>query len=332
MQRMWSSKLLPILCLVSISGLLLLSMPELASSQEPAAHRATITPPAPPRSGTVVEGKGVTGPAIYIIRLEGEPLASYRGGVTGLNATSPQATGANKLNIQSAASVAYRRYLGQQRSLITQAVAQTIGRTPQVIYEYDVAFNGMAVRLTAAEAAGVSRLAGVASVRPDAWRQPTTSVSPDFIGATQIWNGTATGGLPGTKGQGIIVGVIDSGIWPEHPSFAGAGFPRRRPVGAAAALRRPTPRRCTPAPTSSSACNSSSRAMLLLSAAPTMACSARAATTMGTGRTRPRPPPATRVSVRRSLAYRAERSRASRPAAMSPHTKPSARRAASPPT
>ncbi|CAI5974450.1 unnamed protein product [Closterium sp. NIES-64] len=32
-------------------------------------------------------------------------------------------------------------------------------------------------------------------------------------------------------GEGMVVGVVDSGIWPEHPSFTDAAFPSSRPAG-----------------------------------------------------------------------------------------------------
>jgi subtilisin family serine protease len=220
MQHKVSPKPRLMLCLISAIAMLLGSLPGVTGGQAPAASGASVALHAAPKHGIAVNGKGATGLATYIVRLKDAPLASYRGGLSGLSATNPHAIGANKLNVRSAASVAYRGYLARQRAQISQSIVQTLGHPVQTIYEYDVTLNGMAVRLTAAEAARVAALPGVVSVRPDAWRQPTTTVSPAFIGATGIWNGTATGGLPGTKGQGIIVGVIDTGIWPEHPSFA----------------------------------------------------------------------------------------------------------------
>jgi subtilisin family serine protease len=54
-------------------------------------------------------------------------------------------------------------------------------------------------------------------------RQLVTDAGPTWIGADAIWNGTGTAGLPGTKGEGVVVGVIDTGINHDHPSFASPG-------------------------------------------------------------------------------------------------------------
>ncbi len=51
----------------------------------------------------------------------------------------------------------------------------------------------------------------------DEARKLTTSTTPTFLGLT------GAGGFyntTGTSGEGIVIGIIDSGIWPEHPSFA----------------------------------------------------------------------------------------------------------------
>ena len=44
--------------------------------------------------------------------------------------------------------------------------------------------------------------------------------SPFFIGADKIWDGTAVPGGVGTRGQGIIIAELDTGLDPTHPSFA----------------------------------------------------------------------------------------------------------------
>ena len=58
-------------------------------------------------SGKLIEPVGATGSALYIVQLSDPPLASYYGGVESFAPTSPAVTGERKLNMDSAASVAY---------------------------------------------------------------------------------------------------------------------------------------------------------------------------------------------------------------------------------
>ncbi len=127
--------------------------------------------------------------AVYIISLQDEPLATYNGGIAGLRATSPAANGATQLNAKSASSLAYRNYLANQQAQMLTSMKRALNRSVEAIYHYDVAFNGMAIQLTGAEAAIVADLSGVASIQKDFMRQPMTDVTPNFIGATGIWYG-----------------------------------------------------------------------------------------------------------------------------------------------
>src|SRR4051812_18792488 len=136
MHRKYTSKLLSILCLVLALGLLLVNLPEVAGGQAPITRSAIAAPQASPRPTSVVDGKGSTEPATYIVRLKDAPLASYRGGLAGLNPTSPQVMRASKLDLRSAASVAYRGYLARQRSQIMRTMEQTIGHPVTIIYAY----------------------------------------------------------------------------------------------------------------------------------------------------------------------------------------------------
>jgi subtilisin family serine protease len=85
--------------------------------------------------------------------------------------------------------------------------------------EYTVALNGFSALLTPDEVASVEKQVGVAFVLKDQLRQPTTDSSPDFLGLTADAGPWETG----ITGEGVVVGVIDTGIWPEHPSFADDG-------------------------------------------------------------------------------------------------------------
>ena len=80
--------------------------------------------------------------------------------------------------------------------------------------------SGIAARLTPEEAQAVRGSPGIKSVERERLYHTTTFRSPEFIGANQIWDGTAVPGGVGTKGEGIIVAMLDTGIDPTHPSFA----------------------------------------------------------------------------------------------------------------
>src|SRR6266536_3871966 len=60
----------------------------------------------------------------WIVQLNGAPLATYRGGLSGLRATAAVSTGASRLNVSSARSRAYVRHL---RS-VQQAFAKRLDR------------------------------------------------------------------------------------------------------------------------------------------------------------------------------------------------------------
>ena len=180
------------------------------------------------------ELQDAAGPATYIIQLEAQPVATYAGEFPGLRATSPTVTGASRLDVDSLASQAYRDYLSRERATVLNRMQQVIGRSITVIHAYDVAYNGMAVELTPEEAAEVVQLPGVARVIRNFERFVQTDTTPEFLNAWGIWDGTNTGGLVGTMGEGIVVGIIDTGINMQNRSFAATaddGYTHTNPRG-----------------------------------------------------------------------------------------------------
>jgi uncharacterized repeat protein (TIGR01451 family) len=150
-----------------------------------------------------------------IVKLEDASLAAYTGDVPGLAATSPSVTGADKLDVNSAESRAYLDYLEvQQESFVSVAKSSLNAR---VTHRYDVVFGGISMLVPESQVDLVAKLPGVEAVYPDELLQLHTDRSPSFIGATRLWNQ-----LGGKKkaGEGVVVGVLDTGIWPEHPSFS----------------------------------------------------------------------------------------------------------------
>ena len=170
-------------------------------------------------NGKVEIGESETGR--FIVVLKDAPLATYQGGLPGLAATSILATGAKKLNVTGASSRAYQAYLVGKQDDILKAAAAAIGRAPTVDYRYSVVLNGFAARINRNEAKRIARLPGVAFVKPERLYQLLTEAGPEWIGADAVWAGTP--GYPAARGEGVIVGIIDTGINPLNPSFINPG-------------------------------------------------------------------------------------------------------------
>ncbi|NNF63954.1 MAG: tandem-95 repeat protein [Acidimicrobiia bacterium] len=176
--------------------------------------------------GVVVNETGDPGEDIYIVLHQAPPLALYAGEVPGLAATSPEVTGAARLDANSAASLAYRSYLATQHDVLVAAIESSIGREVEVRFHYDAVLNGIAVTLTPDEAQIVSSLQGVDRVERDSVRYLQTDNGPVWIGADAIWGEepvTGAEACEGTCGEGVVVGVIDTGVNYDHPSFAAVG-------------------------------------------------------------------------------------------------------------
>ena len=149
----------------------------------------------------------------YIVQLKDEPAASYQGTVSGYAATQPAA--GEPFRYGSAAVQAYVGYLSQQQS----NVISLVGNAP-ILVSYKTVFNGFAASLTDAEALTLSSNAQVVGIWEDEARKLDTISTSKFLGLTAaggLWSQTA-GGSP-IKGENLVIGVVDLGIWPENPAF-----------------------------------------------------------------------------------------------------------------
>jgi len=156
----------------------------------------------------------------YIIRFAEPGLLHYNGGTQGLRATAPKAIGQRKLDVHTTASESYKSFLQTQRDAHVASIAQAIGRPLDVTHSYLITMNGVAAELSAAEAASIANLPGVANVRRAGEFPLATYHGPEFIGSASIWDGSAVPGNVGNRGQGVVVADIDTGANSTHPSFA----------------------------------------------------------------------------------------------------------------
>ena len=158
----------------------------------------------------------------YIIQLADKPIASYDGAIAGLPATQP--TPGQRLKLESGNVQLYNDYLGQKQATVQAAVPAA-----QVTYNYSVVLNGFAAMLTDDEARVLMARSDVASVSADTPRQVVTTFTPHFLGLDApdgLWS--KLGGKAGA-GENTIIGVVDTGVWPENPGYAdrvdGNGLP-----------------------------------------------------------------------------------------------------------
>lgn len=150
----------------------------------------------------------------YIVVMDLSPAIIYDGDVQGYEATKPRK--GKKINPNSAHVRKYTKMLTAEHDELLRAAGISANKK---LNDYSVAINGFSARMTHEQAMALQLNKKVIRVIPDELLQKMTHNSPSFLGL----DGPAGVWHKGYDGEGVIVGVIDSGIWPEHPSFADDG-------------------------------------------------------------------------------------------------------------
>jgi len=152
----------------------------------------------------------------YVVQLSDKPIVSYDGQIAGLAATRPAA--GSRLNINASDVQAYGAYLSSKQNTVLADVPAA-----QVLYRYRNLINGFAALLTDAEFAKLVTNPGVQSITVDEPMPMDTVTTPRFLGINQppsgVWTRFDALGRP-IKGENIIIGHLDGGVWPENPSFS----------------------------------------------------------------------------------------------------------------
>ena len=169
----------------------------------------------------------------YIVRLEASPVATYRGGIDGLAATANAVTGASRLDVNSPDSRSYTAFLDRAQTEFIEDCEAAFGHPIEIKHRYQHVVNGVAMVLTADEAAMVASADGVVAIEKERHEVLNTDVGPGWINAPSIWYGDGDGGAT-SKGEGTVIAILDSGINSNHPSFAdigGDGYDHTNPLG-----------------------------------------------------------------------------------------------------
>lgn len=165
--------------------------------------------------------QGLTGEHVYIITLWDKPTAaaSYPAPVVEQIKNND-----NKLFAQGKAVSddieAYEQQLLTKQQDVLQELSQVVG-VREVRQQFTKALNGFSLELTQDEAELVAQNPNVRSVKRSKTYELLSDAGPSWIGADKIWQGVVTNQK--YQGEGIIVGIIDTGINSDHPSFAAQG-------------------------------------------------------------------------------------------------------------
>ncbi|XP_050235482.1 subtilisin-like protease SBT3 [Mercurialis annua] len=109
-----------------------------------------------------------------------------------------------------------------QLSKTINAAADYEAKPSKLLYSYTHVMNGFSARLSPSEHEILKTSPGYVSSIKDHKVKPDTTHSPSYLGLTsnsEAWNVS-------NYGEGIIIGVIDSGVWPESKSFSDEGMPK----------------------------------------------------------------------------------------------------------
>ncbi|XP_047948293.1 subtilisin-like protease [Salvia hispanica] len=107
------------------------------------------------------------------------------------------------------------------RSFLPATTTSSSEDEAQLVYSYRHVFKGFAAKLSPDHVKEMEKKKGFISAQPQKLMSVQTTHSPNFLGLHQnmgLWEDSS-------YGKGVIIGVLDSGVMPEHPSFSDEGMP-----------------------------------------------------------------------------------------------------------
>lgn len=155
-----------------------------------------------------------------LLRLAAVVLAAYLGIAAAQNHTT------KTYIVQMAKSempASFSHHQNWYASLVESSTTSgTHGEKQRIIYSYDHAFHGFAVRLSEEEAEQLEAYSGVVNILPETTYHLHTTRSPVFLGIESVSGNDVVSSA--IAEYDVIVGVLDTGIWPESLSFSDRGM------------------------------------------------------------------------------------------------------------
>ncbi|MDQ7828017.1 MAG: S8 family serine peptidase [Armatimonadota bacterium] len=181
----------------------------------PAADRPVQVPAPIDPEAALRQAAASGGPVKVVVRLSDAPVAARFG-------PTP------RLDLARGDVQAYARQLADRQQVVLSRI-QAVAPGARVLQRFSLTLNGFALVVPGSAIPALRRVPGVAGVTVAREFRPVMNVSLPLINASALWND-----LGGARraGEGIRIGVIDTGIDIRNPCFgdkgyqAPAGFPR----------------------------------------------------------------------------------------------------------
>ncbi|KAK1280250.1 Subtilisin-like protease [Acorus gramineus] len=172
--------------------------------------------------GVMCQEEEMESSEVYIVTLKEAPAVHYYGEVRRFGSSEVNRGGFvsfstfNKPRNVSTSNRSYGSYVVRYHDSLLKKVLK--GESYLKLYSYNYLINGFAVLVTPQQADKLSMRREVANVVLDFSVRTATTHTPEFLGLPGgAW---IKDGGPDVAGEGVVIGFIDTGIDPKHPSFS----------------------------------------------------------------------------------------------------------------
>jgi len=164
----------------------------------------------------------------YIIELRAPSVTERPELLRSLNETK---SGARKNSMPDSINK-HLNYLDSYQQSFLSELSRIVKNT-KPLAQYRYALNAVALEMTQEQAVLLTNNPQVKKISRERIHRIETDRGPTLVGAPNVWN-ASIGSLPQTQGEGVVIGIIDSGVNTDHPSFAevsGDGYTHTNPLG-----------------------------------------------------------------------------------------------------